>query len=391
MKYLLALLLAFPLFAGTYDYDYEIKSKETSSKTTLDAFMYGEFKEIVRFDMLSFEDKQLNEDNKTHYDTIVKTIKDYKEKGEDIHVKIIGHTNEPTDNHNEIVSDSKTYADSVIKWFSYSLDSNKSKTISRDYAKNIQDKFVKDGINEEITVLEYRAGNDKAFSDGTCKGRELSNRVMVTIYVSFPNDIDSDKDGVFDSKDKCPGTPRGSAVDSFGCPIDSDKDGVIDYKDACPKTPLGVKVDKKGCPLDSDGDGVVDYKDLCPNTPKGVTIDPNGCALSKTLALTFKTASDKILQISHSKVVEFATFMQKNPAYNAKIIGHTDSIGKAETNMILSQKRAKATKAALVAQGVEASRIMTKGRGELDPITSNRTKEGRSANRRIEVKLSFDK
>ncbi len=391
MKYLLALLLAYPLFAGTYDYDYEIKSKETSSKTTLDTFMYGEFKEIVRFDMLSFDDKVLNEDNKTHYDTIVKTIKDYKEKGKDIRVKIIGHTDEPTDNHNEIVTDSKTYADRVIKWFSYSLDSNKSKTISRDYAKNIQDKFVKDGIDEEITVLEYRAGKDIAFSDGTCKGRELSNRVMVTIYVSFPNDIDSDKDGVFDMNDKCPGTPRGSAVDSFGCPIDSDKDGIIDYKDACPKTPLGVKVDKKGCPLDSDGDGVVDYKDLCPNTPKGVSIDPNGCALSKTMALTFKTSSDKILQISHSKIVEFATFMANNPAYNATIIGHTDSIGKAEVNMILSQKRAKATKAALVAQGVEASRIKTKGRGELDPITSNRTKEGRSSNRRIEVKLSFDK
>ncbi len=394
MKFLLALLLALPLFAGTYTDDYKIETEAAHTSATLDTFMYGDFKEIVRFEMLKFDDGELDDEysqetNSTHLEYITKMIKEYIANRENILVKIIGHTNEPTDDKNEKIADSDTYANTIQNWFRYSLDTNTSQNSSRDYAKSIQDALVSDEINEEITVLEYRRGDDMAFSDGTSEGQMLSNRVMVTIYVMFPQDIDSDKDGVFDSVDKCPGTPRGATVDGFGCPIDSDKDGVIDYKDKCADTPLGVEVDKKGCPLDSDGDGVLDYKDRCPDTPKNIMVDPTGCPLSKELALNFKTSSDKILQESYGKVIEFATFLKENPVFNAEIIGHTDSIGKAEANMILSQKRAVAAKAALVSEGIDASRLTSRGRGELDPIQSNRTKEGRAVNRRIEVKLSY--
>ena len=96
---------------------------------------------------------------------------------------------------------------------------------------------------------------------------------------SFFGDHDSDGDGVPDSKDMCPNTPKGIKVDEFGCPLDSDHDGVPDYLDKCPNTPKGVQVDKDGCPLDSDGDGVPDYRDICPNTPKGVKVDDLGCPL----------------------------------------------------------------------------------------------------------------
>ncbi len=96
---------------------------------------------------------------------------------------------------------------------------------------------------------------------------------------SFFSDNDSDGDGVPDSRDVCPNTPRGIAVDEYGCPIDSDHDGVPDYKDKCPNTPKGVAVDKDGCPLDSDGDGIPDYRDVCPDTPKGVKVDDLGCPL----------------------------------------------------------------------------------------------------------------
>jgi OmpA-OmpF porin, OOP family len=91
---------------------------------------------------------------------------------------------------------------------------------------------------------------------------------------------DSDGDGVLDEFDKCPGTPHGVVVDKDGCPLDSDGDGVPDYLDKCPNTPPGVKVDARGCPFeDSDGDGVPDYLDKCPNTPKGVQVGPDGCPL----------------------------------------------------------------------------------------------------------------
>lgn len=92
-----------------------------------------------------------------------------------------------------------------------------------------------------------------------------------------PPPPDSDGDGVIDSEDNCPDTPRGVRVDRSGCPLDSDGDGVPDYLDRCPDTPRGVKVDRSGCPLDSDGDGVYDYLDKCPDTPKGVAVNSSGC------------------------------------------------------------------------------------------------------------------
>ena len=62
---------------------------------------------------------------------------------------------------------------------------------------------------------------------------------LAPAMVAAPPVVDSDRiDGVpQDSRDKCPGTPAGVAVDKDGCPLDSDKDGVPDYLDKCPGTP----------------------------------------------------------------------------------------------------------------------------------------------------------
>ncbi len=103
----------------------------------------------------------------------------------------------------------------------------------------------------------------------------------VGVNFVFGNRKDSDRDGVRDTKDLCPDTPRGVKVDKEGCPADSDGDGVPDYKDKCPKTPAEARkaVDADGCPLDSDKDGVPDYLDKCPDTPESLIkfVDENGC------------------------------------------------------------------------------------------------------------------
>ncbi|MGA1870161.1 MAG: OmpA family protein [bacterium] len=88
---------------------------------------------------------------------------------------------------------------------------------------------------------------------------------------------DRDGDGVYDNVDKCPGTPAGIPVNSFGCPVDSDSDGVPDYKDKCTDTPKGVLVEEAGCPRDNDGDTIPDYRDKCPKTPGTVSVDESGC------------------------------------------------------------------------------------------------------------------
>ena len=89
--------------------------------------------------------------------------------------------------------------------------------------------------------------------------------------------IDGDADGVPDGIDRCAGSPQGAVVDVTGCPSDSDRDGVFDGLDACAGTPSGSRVTANGCPLDSDNDSVPDGIDQCEGTVAGCTVNPNGC------------------------------------------------------------------------------------------------------------------
>lgn len=111
---------------------------------------------------------------------------------------------------------------------------------------------------------------------GTSPGTSVDRR-------GCPVPADADEDGVADGNDACPDTPAGRAVDARGCPIptDRDGDGVPDADDACQDTPPGTVVDSRGCqaPADADGDGVSDLEDACPNTPAGAEVDSRGCAI----------------------------------------------------------------------------------------------------------------
>ena len=68
-------------------------------------------------------------------------------------------------------------------------------------------------------------------------------------------------------------------------------------------------------------------------------------------------------------------------------VGHTDSIGSDAYNQKLSVRRAEAVKAYLVSKGIEKNRIYTEGKGKKQPVASNKTKEGRAKNRRVEIEV----
>lgn len=141
-------------------------------------------------------------------------------------------------------------------------------------------------------------------------------------------------------------------------------------------------------PIDSDKDGVYDNNDKCPNTPAGFKVDSEGCPLKATLHLNFATSSDKIDAEGTAKVSAFANFLKESPAYKAAISGHTDDVGSTASNQKLSEKRAAKVKSMLEAEGIASERLSSTGKGELSPVATNKTKEGRAQNRRIEVELT---
>jgi len=69
-------------------------------------------------------------------------------------------------------------------------------------------------------------------------------------------------------------------------------------------------------------------------------------------------------------------------------VGHTDSIGTDAYNQKLSVKRAQAVKAYLVSKGMDQKHIHAEGKGEKQPVADNKTKDGRSKNRRVEVEVT---
>jgi OmpA-OmpF porin, OOP family len=132
---------------------------------------------------------------------------------------------------------------------------------------------------------------------------------------------------------------------------------------------------------DSDGDGVPDSRDKCPNTPKGAKVDVDGCWAYHGVFFDFDKATVKA---EYKPLFDNAVeVMNLNPGLEVEIQGHTDSVGPESYNMGLSIRRAQAVKDYMVAHGIAASRLTVKGFGESDPARSNDTEEGRAYNRRV--------
>ncbi len=220
-------------------------------------------------------------------------------------------------------------------------------------------------------------------------------------------DLDNDKDGIPDLNDKCPKVAEDfdGIEDEDGCPDgDNDKDGVQDSTDKCPNDPEDVDgfEDEDGCPdPDNDKDGIPDLKDKCPNKPETMNNidDEDGCPDEKKKVkkqsnmpkhqilegVNFASGKTNMTYSSYQYLEPIIREMKAYPQIIVEVRGHTDSVGKYESNMRLSQRRAESIRSYLIKKGVESHRVRAVGFGPNSPVADNRTAAGRGKNRRIEI------
>lgn len=104
----------------------------------------------------------------------------------------------------------------------------------------------------------------------------------------------------------------------------------------------------------------------------------------------FETGRAEIKPNAQTAIAKLAHYLNQHPDRRVLIEGFTDSTGSDATNLTLSQRRSQAVADALRAQGVDATRVATRGYGEAYPVASNASTSDRAMNRRVEVYISND-
>jgi OOP family OmpA-OmpF porin len=134
---------------------------------------------------------------------------------------------------------------------------------------------------------------------------------------------------------------------------------------------------------DDDGDGVPNSKDQCPHTPKLARVDERGCWVITNLH--FDTNSAEIAPADQQLLEERGVaILNANPDLRVRIDGHTDSRGSDAYNQKLSERRAEAVRKFFLSKGIDGSRLESRGYGESQPAAPNDTPENLRKNRRVE-------
>lgn len=115
-------------------------------------------------------------------------------------------------------------------------------------------------------------------------------------------------------------------------------------------------------------------------TPRGIVVTFG--------SVVFKTNSAELSPDAMAGLDLLAGYLRDTPSSTAHVEGYTDSSSSAGYNLGLSQRRADSLRQALVARGVDPSRIDARGYGQTAPVASNDTAEGRQMNRRVEVVIA---
>ena len=106
--------------------------------------------------------------------------------------------------------------------------------------------------------------------------------------------------------------------------------------------------------------------------------------------ILYETDSYNLTQESKFTLKCFKNYLLSNPNYSITIQGHTDDIGDAQDNLILSRNRAAGVKSYLIELGIDESRLSSVGLGESQPKFPNNSSLNRKNNRRTEFELRIE-
>jgi OOP family OmpA-OmpF porin len=220
------------------------------------------------------------------------------------------------------------------------------------------------------------------YQGGAIENAKKLKEAMGDKLCIYPIQVGQDKGGskLMDELAKIGGCGFAVNADDISSP-----NAMADYVKKVFLAPAVAKAPVAAAPVagvvDSDGDGVPDSRDKCPNTPKGVKVNADGCWELKGVYFD----NDKAVIKDTKVLDEAVAILKANPKLTGEVHGYTDSTASPEYNQKLSEARAKAVRDYFVKQGIAPERIRAKGFGETRPVASNDTAEGRAQNRRVEL------
>jgi len=115
----------------------------------------------------------------------------------------------------------------------------------------------------------------------------------------------------------------------------------------------------------------------------GASIALNGKAA--IYGILFDVGKSDIKPESEGALKELLNYLTGSPQMNVFIVGHTDNTGTVGGNITLSKARAERIRNYLIDKGIAAVRLQAEGVGQLCPVSSNETEEGKRLNRRVEI------
>jgi outer membrane protein OmpA-like peptidoglycan-associated protein len=112
-----------------------------------------------------------------------------------------------------------------------------------------------------------------------------------------------------------------------------------------------------------------------------------GIKITFDSGILFETNSSTLQYQAKTNIADLAVILNKYPDTNILVTGHTDYDGTEQYNLDLSERRAKSVSDYAMGQGVISSRLSVIGLGELEPVATNETPEGKQLNRRVEIAI----